>query len=447
MSLEAKVLVVDDQPHNVQLLATHLTAAGYVVVKAYGGEEAIVVARREDPDLILLDVMMPGLDGYQVTTQLKRDPQTRLIPIVLVTTLEGVNEKVRGLEAGADDFLSRPVDSTELLVRVRSLVKMKRLQEYQQLQVAESSEPEVLEGVESEFILVVEDDPVAAKNYESILGKEGHTVVIARKAGEALEILSGRVPALIILDQQLPDMSGLELLDRIKADNAWRFSSVIIVSALDDLETKVQGIDGGADDYLLKPVDHRELQARVRANLRKHSLQHKMQHDLQRAFQRATTDSLTQLYNRQYFDDAMRKVMAEARRYECKFSLLLLDIDDFKTVNDTFGHVVGDHVLQELARVMKNQSRESDIVCRYGGEEFTVLLPFTAITGAAVLAERVRAAIAEHVFPEVDGRQVTVSIGVTEGRRAESDISMIVARADEALYQAKKQGKNQVRES
>ncbi|MBU1986228.1 MAG: diguanylate cyclase, partial [Proteobacteria bacterium] len=221
----------------------------------------------------------------------------------------------------------------------------------------------------------------------------------------------------------------------------------IIVSALDDLETKVQGIDGGADDYILKPVNHHELQARVRANLRKHSLQHKMQHDLQTAFLRATTDGLTELYNRQYFDDAMRKVMAEAHRYERKFSLLLLDIDHFKIVNDTFGHVAGDHVLQELARVMKNQVRESDIACRYGGEEFTVVLPGTAIVGAVALAEKLRTTIEHHPFPDVDGRQITVSIGVTEGKGAERDASMIIAQADEALYQAKRQGRNQVRES
>ncbi|MBU0664876.1 MAG: diguanylate cyclase [Proteobacteria bacterium] len=447
MSIEGKVLVVDDQPHNVKLLATHLNHAGYAVVKAYGGEEALTLARQEGPDLILLDVMMPGLDGYQVTAQLKKDAQTRMIPIVLVTALEGVEEKVRGFESGADDFLSKPVNSIELLARVRSLVKLKKLQDYQQCQVEASSEPEAVQGGDNEFILVVEDDPVAAKNYELILGKEDHTVVMAHTAAEAMEILSQRVPALIILDMMLPDMSGLELLDRIKASNACQFSSVIIVSALDDLETKVQGIDGGADDYILKPVNHHELQARVRANLRKHSLQHKMQHDLQTAFLRATTDGLTELYNRQYFDDAMRKVMAEAHRYERKFSLLLLDIDHFKIVNDTFGHVAGDHVLQELARVMKNQVRESDIACRYGGEEFTVVLPGTAIVGAVALAEKLRTTIEHHPFPDVDGRQITVSIGVTEGKGAERDASMIIAQADEALYQAKRQGRNQVRES
>ena len=449
MATEGKVLIVDDMPVNVKILSIKLKAAGYDVLSAYNGEDAIKAARDEEPDIILLDIMMPGMDGYEVTKVLKSDPRTSIIPIVLVTALKGVDDKVTGLDAGADDFLSKPPNQAELLARVRSLVKLKKLQEEAvslsgKVEVA-SPEGDEEEGEDEEkgLILIIDDDVKTSGLWSKLL-KDNYNCVLATTGDEAMALFDEAVPDLILLDLLLPDMHGLDLLKRIKKNPDLKEISVIIVSSLSDLETKVKSIDLGGDDYLVKPVNSLELHARVRAAMKKSRTRKKLKDTLDKVFQLSITDTLTGLYNRQFFNNYIEKLFAASKRQSRSFAVVFVDIDHFKMINDTYGHLSGDSVLRSIAEIFEDNLRAADVTARYGGEEFVVLLSDTAAAGAAALAEKLRGDVEVYPFEDVDGRKVTVSIGVSE--YLESDISFqdIIKRADDALYKAKEDGRNRV---
>lgn len=441
-----RVLVVDDQPMNVKLLATRLIAAGYEVLTAYNGEEALDIVAQSAPDIILLDIMMPGLDGYEVTERLRKNPFTSTIPIVLVTALEGIDDKVRGLNSGADDFLTKPVNHVELLARVRSLVKLKKLQD--QL-LKKSSAPRYDAGrgeggpEGKQLVMIVDDDEEAANNLGLILSSAEYDVISEQSGRGANDLLSHALPDLILLDLMLPDVSGIELLRKWRANGDMQNVPVIILSAIADLEAKVKGIETGADDYLVKPVNSIELIARIRSNLHKYEVQRTLQAGAKRFFNEAVTDSLTGLYNRKYLQMVLEREIASFQRYGMQFSFLMLDIDHFKTVNDVFGHPAGDGVLKDLGAILREQKRRSDLAARYGGEEFAVLLDHTTMQGALAAAENLRKAIEEHRFPGIGDKQVTVSIGVSECS-ADDDEQSIIKRADDALFMAKEGGRNSV---
>jgi two-component system cell cycle response regulator len=444
--MNGKVLIVDDQLLNLKLLAAHLEAAGYEVCKASSGEEALRAVPEFTPDIVLLDIMMPGLDGYEVTRRLRGDPATSTIPIVLLTALEGTGEKVQGLDAGADDFLTKPVNRSELLARMRSLIKLKRLQEELKAKTELSPLPRATapRAPGKRTILLVEDDERTVKHTRLVLENGGYATVVARSGGEAAAVLAASAPDLVLLDLMLPDMNGLELLARIRADAAHAELPVLITSALGDLDTKVKGIDTGADDYLVKPVNPFEMLARIKSNLRKLEASRRLRAELDAAASLAITDPLTGLYNRHHLVTVLEKELAAAQRHRKVFSLLLLDLDHFKSVNDTCGHLVGDAVLKELALLLGKLLRASDTAARFGGEEFLVVLPDTDLPGALVLAERFRQAVADHAFPPLGERRLTVSVGVASSRPEDRAVNDVVGRADEALYRAKTAGRNRV---
>ncbi|MBE9532292.1 MAG: response regulator, partial [Proteobacteria bacterium] len=355
---EGLILIVDDMPVNVKILSTKLAAAGYECLKAYGGEEAVKIAREESPDIILLDIMMPEMDGYEVTRILKSDSKTSIIPIVMVTALEGVEDKVKGLDAGADDFLTKPPNQTELIARVRSLIKLKRLQQEAEIRTTHDHRPPDIalnRGDEEKkgTILIIEDDIKTSSLWSRVLSAN-YECIMAKTAEEGLAAMDKGIPDLVLLDLLLPDMHGLDLLKRVKKNPVMEEISVIIVSSINDLETRVKGIDLGSDDYLVKPINALEMLARVRAAIRKTRARLKLKQTLNEVFKLSITDSLTGLYNRQYFNSYLEKLMASSRRHDRPFSILFVDIDHFKEINDTFGHLVGDSVLKNLAVIFED---------------------------------------------------------------------------------------------
>jgi len=447
MIRKAKILVVDDEPMNVRIMATSLEKMGYEVFKAFDGGDAMRITRESKPDVILLDVMMPGLDGFEVTERLRKDSETNIIPIILVTALGETKDKVRGLNAGADDFLTKPINLVELRARVRSLLKLKRFHE----EALSTSDPATQietwgDGArrEKSIILIVEDDLIAAKTSASILGKAGYEIITAGTAQEADEILSETVPDLILLDIMLPDKSGLEILSKLRREPGFENVPIIIVSSSADLETKVKGIDTGADDYLVKPVNSLELIARVKSNLHKYEVQQRLIRNSERLFALSMTDQLTGLYNRQYLETVVEREIAASKRYGLVFSLLLFDIDHFKDINDTRGHLSGDNVLRELGQLLKYGIRTNDVAARYGGDEFVVMLPNTAKDAAMAAAEILRQKVEGYAFSHLEGRAITISIGVTDGFDSDAGMESVVKRADEALYAAKREGRNRV---
>lgn len=366
---------------------------------------------------------------------------------MLVTALDGAEDKVRGLDAGADDFLTKPVNQTELIARVRSMIRLKRLHEEIMLKVKITRNSDKAGDRKKSVILIVEDNEKILKNYRLTLDSEGHEVMTATKGSDAISMLDRTAPDLILLDVMLPDMDGMELLRRIKANVMWAEVPVVIISVIDDLDIKVRGFEEGVDDYLVKPVDTQEMLARVRAVLRRKEMSNRLKADMDAVFERSITDALTGLHNLRYLTTVMEQGIAYSQRYAPAFSVMMIDIDHFKDINDTYGHPAGDGVLKELGVILKQSTRESDIAIRYGGEEFVVILHNAVMKDAMVLAETLRETVERHRFQELKDGRLTISIGVSEFHREDATIDSVIKRADKALYEAKEQGRNMVKEA
>ena len=300
-------------------------------------------------------------------------------------------------------------------------------------------------------ILVADDEPINRSLIQRRLERAGYRVLTAQNGQEAVEKTRGALPDLVILDVMMPVMDGLEACRLIKEEATTRDIPVIFLSARDETDVKVSGLNLGANDYISKPFKAEELLARVdvamrlkreRDQLRVNA--RKAEEHAELAQERAMTDALTGLLNRYGLQRVLAHEHAEARRYNRPLSCLMIDLDKFKTINDTYGHSAGDAALQQVATILTEAVRRSDMVFRYGGEEFLVLLPETDLEGAAQLAEKIRVAAASRPFG--DGERIfhfTLSAGASSLCDSESGNDMI-ARADVALYQAKDQGRNRV---
>jgi two-component system, cell cycle response regulator len=295
-------------------------------------------------------------------------------------------------------------------------------------------------------VLIVDDDPATRRLLSRVLGRHSHRTVEAADGPAGLEQLRhGTEDAgfdTVLLDLGLPGCNGFDVLAAMKADPDLQDIPVVFVTgSRDDV---LGAFDAGAHDYLIKPVDHGELIARVHSALRVKALQDELKLRNAELEQMNRTDCLTGLANRRHLDETLTVLRGAARRHDHDLSVLMVDLDHFKQLNDSEGHPAGDAVLREVGRRIRTTLRAEDVAGRWGGEEFQVLLPFTDETGAAVLAERLRDAIAAVQFEVGDGRRVavTASIGVASRADGEADI---VGRADRALYAAKAEGRNCVR--
>lgn len=269
----ARILVVDDDVNIINFFQAVLEEQGYKVDTAGNGIEAVKKVKEFRPDVILLDVIMPEMDGYEVTEELKGNPETQNISIILVTGMDTLDDKVRGLESGADDFITKPFNFDELVARVRSLIRLKNLQEQLENLKRECKEDFLVRQKKSmslNMILVVEDDERISKIMSNVLGTGGYLTYAVKDGLEAVEFIKDNVPDLIILDLMLPGLDGIEVLKRVRENPLTMEVPVIVVTAVDDFKTKIKGLYIGADDYLVKPVKSLELLARVKANLRKY---------------------------------------------------------------------------------------------------------------------------------------------------------------------------------
>ncbi|MDP2821057.1 MAG: diguanylate cyclase [Sulfuritalea sp.] len=308
-------------------------------------------------------------------------------------------------------------------------------------------------------ILVVDDDPAMCLLLQKLLTAAGHTVHLARDGHEGLAQALHHQPQLVITDLLIPHQDGLQLIKSLRQTELGRSIYIIVLSVPEDDDKLAEAFDLGADDYLAKPVDGKLLQARLKAGMRiirEQQVLRQEQEELrrllldlsianQRAQEAALTDVLTGLYNRRHAMERLVQAWAEAERGHRPLSLLMLDIDHFKAVNDTYGHDVGDAVLRQFAETLRTFSRVPDVPCRFGGEEFLLIAPDTALDGALQLARRIRLAV-EHKTLIATGASVrlTVSIGVAEKMAKHANIDQLIKTADEALYSAKQRGRNQV---
>jgi diguanylate cyclase (GGDEF)-like protein len=301
-------------------------------------------------------------------------------------------------------------------------------------------------------ILVVEDAPSQAEWLAAVLSREGYRVRVARDGEEALRAIREAPPDLVLLDLLLPDVSGLDVLRTIKTPPEEPFVPVMILSSRCDVDTKVTGLRLGADDFLAKPFAEAEVLARCAAMLRIKSLQDQLRRAQRDLVERSVTDALTGLKNRRFFDERLQEEFCRAHRYADPVSLIMIDLDHFKVVNDRHGHPTGDAVLRDAAAVVRASIRDPDICCRYGGEEFAVILPKTHLPGALAVAERIRRALGAKAYDVPAASpggpatlRVTASVGVAFFPSKDVVAHGHLLRfADEALYQAKRAGRNTI---
>ena len=457
--MSARVLVVDDILPNVKLLEAKLLGEYYDVVTAQSGEEALRKVTETNPDIILLDVMMPGMDGFEVCRRLKDDPKTAHIPVVMVTALTDAQDRVKGLENGADDFLSKPVNDTALMSRVRSLVRLKmtvdewkaRENTASQLGVVDPNASVMTMPTDNGSILVVEDLSFEVTKIKDTLTTRDHHNVIAVESGiQAIQAIGQNAFDMIIVSLNLKNEDGLRFCSHLRSNEKTRSTPIVMLGNDSDLPRIAQGLELGAHDYIMRPIDRNELLARTRTQIRRKRFQERLRANYEISLSMALTDTLTGLYNRRYFEVHLQKMLENAKFQRKSLGLLYMDIDHFKKINDTHGHNVGDEVIKEFANRIRDSLRSFDLVARLGGEEFVAILPDINTKLAYQIAERLRHAIADRAFEcsaEDGALNVTASFGgtVVDPDQADPSLSLeLLKRSDEQLYQAKNDGRNNV---
>lgn len=452
--MTARVLVVDDVMANVKLLEARLTAEYFDVITAMSGPEALAICDRAQCDIVLLDVMMPEMDGFEVCRRLKANPKTHHVPVVMVTALDQPSDRVRGLEAGADDFLTKPVSDIALIARVRSLVRLKMVTDELRMRALTSKEIGIQDPLANALaddgrkgrILIVDDRKSSYERIAAALVAE-HSVDVEPNPHEALFHTAEGNYDLLMVSLSLENFDGLRLCSQVRSLERTRNLPILITAEAEDNARLLRGLEIGVNDYLVRPIDRNELIARVRTQIRKKRYGERLRDNVQQSIEMAITDGLTGLHNRRYMESHLGALVEQAAARGKPLSLLVLDIDYFKSVNDSFGHSAGDDVLREFATRVRKSIRGIDLACRYGGEEFVVVMPETDMAIATAVAERIRRRIAGEAFQINQGAtslDVTISIGIAALATHDDSAATILKRADQALYRAKRDGRNRV---
>ena len=452
--MSARVLIVDDLYPNVKLLETKLALEYFDVVAAMNGPDALAICAKGLCDVVLLDVMMPGMDGFEVCRRLKTAPTTAHLPVVIVTALDQPSDRLQGLDAGADDFLTKPIDDMALFARVRSLVRLKAVTDELRVRAIATrdygiGDPLAAAAAESGLnatLLVVEDRAGAQARNAGPRGAYHRVEVCAAPPAARVPATEGNFD-LALVSLGLEEFDGLRLCSQLRSLDRTRAMSVIMLAEPEDRARVIRGLDIGVHDYLLRPVDRNELLARVRTQVRRKRFTESLRGSVQASMELAVTDGLTGLHNRRYLDSHLAGLFEEATLRNRPVAVLVLDIDRFKAINDTWGHDAGDEVLREFAERVRAHTRGVDIVARVGGEEVVVVVPDSAIEGARHVAERIRERVEATPFPIHRGARaipVTVSIGVAVRLPGDTAAQAMLKRADTALYRAKEAGRNRV---
>lgn len=452
--MTARILVVDDVPANVKLLEARLLAEYYEVLVARDGVEALEACENGKVDVVLLDVMMPGIDGLEVCRRLKADPATQHIPVVMVTALDQIADRVKGLEAGADDFLTKPVNDLQLLTRVKSLVRLKSLTDELRLRASttRSIGIEELLGRRSAVhdmmsrVLLVDDRPAAAERMAKMLRGRCELAVEPDPQLAFVKAADGDYDC-VIVSTGFADYDPLRLCSQLRTFDRTRFVPIMLIAGEGEDERLVRALELGVNDYLVRPVDQHELAARLATQVKRKRYNDHLRASVAQTIEMAVTDGLTGLHNRRYLDSHLATLFDRAKSRRRPLSLMITDIDRFKSVNDTYGHDVGDDVLREFAHRLRKNVRGIDLACRMGGEEFVVVMPDTEGAVAEMVAERIRAQIASLPFAVGSDDQtiaITASVGVAAMLPGDDSVEALMKRADVALYKAKNEGRNRV---
>jgi two-component system cell cycle response regulator len=387
-----------------------------------------------------------------VCRRIKSAPKTMHVPVIMVTALDQPADKVQGLEAGADDFLTKPVDDIALVTRVKNLARLKTLNDEMLLRMATGAELGGLPAVAAAWpgadaarrILLVEDQPRLAAR---VLAGLGTTAVdVETDLNAALLRLGSGAYDLLIVSLNLADADGLRLCSQARSLERTRHLPIIVVVQPGDNARLIRALDMGVNDYVTRPIDRNELLARVRTQVKRKRYADHLRGRLEESVELALTDALTGLHNRRYMETHLRALAEQAKASGRPLSVLLADIDNFKAVNDTYGHDAGDSVLREFAGRFRRNTRSIDLTCRIGGEEFVIVMPDTPLERACQVGERLRSCIAAEPFQASFQVQleVTASLGIATLEGAQDTLEGLLKRADQALYVAKRGGRNRV---
>lgn len=449
--MTARVLVVDDVLPNVKLLEAKLLGEYFDVMTATSGPEAIEIIQREMPDIILLDVMMPGMNGFEVCKRIKGDEATAHIPVVMVTALDKQSDRIAGLDAGADDFLTKPVADLALFARVRSLVRLKvtmdELRNRENTEQALGGTGEFLEfsyDPEKTQILLLDESDASAKKMASdlkVIGQINHI-----KGGkDVISKIRERDYDLVIINLLMSETDGLRVCSQMRSYEETRQLPILVIVDADNTDLLVRALEMGVNDYLVSPADELELIARVKTQIKRKRYTEQLRENIHLSLKLSITDAVTGLYNRHYMSSHLETLVKSANASGKEISLAMLDLDNFKQVNDNYGHVSGDEVLQEFSQRISRNVRGVDLAARYGGEEFVIIMPDTRPSDAIHIAERLRATTADLPFV-ISGSdkpiQVTASVGLVTMFGKDANGKTLLKKADDALYQAKERGRN-----
>ena len=444
--MSARILIVDDLAPNLHLLEVKLQAEYYDVVTARSGYEAIEIAGKEKLDLILMDAMMPGMNGFEACEKLKQNPETWHIPVIMVTALEETKDRIAGLEAGADDFITKPIDDFNLMARVRSLLRLKMVTDQLLSHTGHSranSRP-LLEKIDSRTgkILLLEDHDFRAEKIATPLSKS-HKVVIEKDPLAALKLATTGMD-LIIVSLVSNNFDGLRICASLRFKEETRDVPILIVGDPEDEAKLIRAYDIGVNDTLMRPIEKQEMHARINTLLRRKFYADSLRDNFNENLEMVVSDPLTGLGNRRYFDRAIEPFFDTLNSKDKAFSIMIFDIDHFKRVNDILGHDMGDQILKEVAARLVTNMRAIDVVSRYGGEEFMIAMPLTEESEALIAADRIRALIAgTPIYVDGQALQITTSAGVAQVQKDEQ-LRDVFKRADDALYKAKQAGRNKV---
>lgn len=456
------VLIVEDDPAACRLLEARLLANGHKVTACCDPQEAQSEALADPPDIIVTDMCMPSVDGIALTKWVRSQESLADIPVILITSLDDQQLLSRGLEAGANDFLKKPIDALEIRTRITSLLRTRaaigKLDEQPRASknrddvsaISRMPEQQNLHtATDSAQILLIDDDPCEIRLLTAHLGQLPCDIHHTFSGAEGLSWMKQNRADLVVTDLLLPDMDGYQIIEQIRNTPRLEQTPVLAISVLSETENRVRAFNVGADDFIVKGFCGTEFRARAERLLRMKTQMDDLRAKHREAEQRAVTDSLTALVTHGYICETLTHELNGARRAKDEHSVIFVDVDHFKAFNDKFGHAVGDEVLRRVAGVISKAVRTSDTAGRFGGEEFAISLPRTNSAEARIVAERIRKnieAVTISVNDDDEPRvlRVTASLGVATFPHDANDVQSLLQHADEAMYAAKQTGRNNV---
>lgn len=453
--MTALILVVDDQERNVLLLEAKLSNEFYDVITATSAFEALQKVKDRNPDLIVLDIMMPGMDGFSVCRRLKSDPATAHIPVIMVTALSSHSDRLRGLEAGADDFLTKPINDIVFFSRTKSLIRMKMLLDELRRREESAARIEGKPAAVSQFmanvtgsrILVVDDD---AEELHKITYHitELHEVETATTYEEAIAKSTQGQFDCILVSAQFRSLEGLRLVSQLKMSESTRHTPQIVMVSPERTQAMLKALELGINDYLLLPIEYNEMMARIRTQIRRKKYQETLLNSYKRQENRPIMDAKTNLYNGQFLHTHLATLTEQANRFGKPVTLIRVEIDRFEELRQQYGSAVDDEILLDLSRILVRSIRTADMAAWAQEEGFSVVLPETDVLSASVVTDRIRKMVEStpfriHANGQLQELKVTVSISAAQLTRGEP-APQFFQRVDNAVRQIRQTGENQV---